>query len=112
HIGGDLDLGDLPHGNGKNRQMLRYKTGGGTALHLLARLFHAGEPVETEVCRGVLSSDIISTLVATGLAEERGGQLEPVCTLIPFRNLIIACDGPAERKGSSHVVLGPSASTT
>jgi hypothetical protein len=61
--------------------MLRYKTGGGTALHLLARLFHAGEPVETEVCRRVLSSGIVSTLVETGLAEERDGRLEPVCTL-------------------------------
>jgi methylase of polypeptide subunit release factors len=91
--------------------MLLYKTGGGTALHALARLFHAGEPMGTEVCRAVLPDSIVSTLVETHLVEEREGQLEPTCTLTPFRDRIIACDGLAERKGNSHVVLGPSAST-
>ena len=40
-----------------------------------------------------------------------GETLEPVCTLVPFRNRMIACDGPTLRKGSGVVVLGPSAST-
>lgn len=111
HIGGELDLGDLPHGNGKNRQILLYKTGGKTALHFLARLFHAGEPVETEVCLGVLSKGIVSILLETGLVEDREGRLQPLCTLIPFRNRIIACDGPVRRKGRGDIVLGPSAST-
>jgi len=111
HIAGELDLGDLPHGNGKNRQILLYKTEGRTPLHLLARLFYAGEPVETGVCRFVLSDAILSALLETALVEEHEDRLQPLCTLIPFRNRIIACDGPARRKGHSDVVLGPSAST-
>lgn len=111
HIGGQLDLGDLPHGNGKNQQILRFKTSGETPLHVLARLFYAGEPVGADICHNVLPVEIVASLVGTGLVNKTDERLEPTCTLLPFRKLLIACDGPAMRKGHGEVVLGPSAST-
>jgi predicted methyltransferase len=111
HVGGQLDLDDLPHGNENNRQILHFKTSGETPIHVLTRLFHAGEPVEIDVCRRVLPIEIVAHLLETEMVRENGGRLEPVCALIPFRNLLIACDGPTLRKGHRDVVLGPSAST-
>ena len=111
HLRKDLELGDSLHANLDNLEPLLHKTEGDSKLAILARLFFVGWPVDIEVCRRVLSETFVHLAMAAGLVRVSGAELEPGAAIMPFEDLLIACDVPRSRGANPDMVLGPSPST-
>ncbi len=106
----EMEIGETLRADLQNLEPLLEKTRGISPLHLLARLFFVGRPANADDCFRILHPAALSTALACGLLRQSGLDLEPQALLIPFKELVIACDGVTLYQGSD-IVMGPSSST-
>lgn len=106
----ELDVQETLHPSLENLEPLLEKTNGASPAHLLARLFFVGWQADAALCSRVLDPAALSTALECGLLRQTGPHFEPLALLVPFKELIVACDAIALYKGTD-VVVGPSSST-
>lgn len=111
HMGQALGLNEGLHANLANLRPLLQRTEGDALLAVLARLFFVAWPVKVELCRRVIPERTLSDCVETGLLSVTGNNFESCAALLPFPNLICACDASRLRGMNPDLVIGPSATT-
>jgi SAM-dependent methyltransferase len=91
--------------------LLLHKTRLPNRLNTLLRWFVIGRAVEENTAGGLVPLQILELLLSSGLLLRRNGSLVPVARLLPFGDVVTACD-PAYESGEDpppDVVLGPNA---
>ncbi len=111
HLADQLGLGESLHANLDNLEPMLQRTEGLSLIHVLARLFFVGWPVEAEVCRRVLPDHFVTCCTEAALLEDAGNSFEPGAIVLPVSDLLIACDLPRHRGKNPEMVIGPSPSS-
>lgn len=89
------------------------RTGTGSPLHTLMRLFFFGVPVATARARGALDPLPLERWAEAGLVAERGDEVAPLVKILPYQGRLFAADMPSRiRTGApDDYVLGVSKSS-
>ena len=102
----------LPAVPGQKLPLLLRRTGGGSPLETLVRLFVIGVPVGTDHARSALGADL-DWWAAGGLITLDGNEVEATVQLCPYQGLVVAFD--FHRRGGTPLppsyVMGISASS-
>jgi len=112
-IGKVLGTIEGPTRRARNLPRLLQSTSHGTQLETLIRLFLFGVPVDVEAARKALHPVPPETLQQMGLLEIGGGVARAPAVLLPYGNLIVACDHLEKAVAGAPVdlVMGITAST-
>ncbi len=88
--------------------LLPYKIPDNAALNLLIRLFWFGETASFEELRAVFSPQIVEDLSRCALIDCEADMCAPQCMLVPFGELLFACDSVRKAQGGTapDLVLG------
>jgi methylase of polypeptide subunit release factors len=111
HLSGDLALGHSLHANRDNLDVLLERTSSDTRLHVLARLFFVGMPMEGGAVRRHIPEGVLSVCLDAGVLVPSGDSVAPGCLLMPFRDINVACDAPDSRLNNPNLVVGPTGTT-
>jgi hypothetical protein len=107
-----LGLAELPLNSLARRSATALVATGNPRLDLLIRLFCLGEPIEKGEGQELIPKPILRGLLASGLLAHDAEQIQPVCMLTHFGELILACDSCRRAEaGPSDLVLGVNSTT-
>lgn len=100
----------LPGRTGEEMHYFLHLTRGATPLRSLIRMFLLGVPVEAAAAREAARPLELEDWVGAGMVELRDGMAHPLIRLMPFRDLLLACDHVGG-DGRLDMVMGITAST-
>lgn len=86
--------GSIPATCGNNLSLLLERTGSGSALHTLVRLFLMGIPVEAGILQNVIRPMTLGAWRQAGLITGNGADITATIQLLPFQELVLAFDRP------------------
>lgn len=89
-----LGVDKLRSVSGQDVPILLRRTGGGTPLDTLVRLFLIGVPVDAPSCRKAIDPMTLEDWVAAGLAAVEDGSVAGAVQLLPYQELWLASDRP------------------
>jgi methylase of polypeptide subunit release factors len=93
-----------------NVALLLHQTREPNLLNILVRWFVIGRPVEEQTANSLVPGEILPLLVKSGLLVREGGALVSAVSLLPFGELLTACDHAVESDNPpADVVIGPNA---
>ena len=103
----------LPNRAGSDLPHFEYLTREATPLNAMIRLFVVGSPVGEAAARRALEPMPLQDWVRAGLVEMREGSVAGRIRLLPFRDLLLACDyvDTVEPGGQFEQVMGITASS-
>jgi methylase of polypeptide subunit release factors len=101
----------LPERAGRDLPHFLHLTREATPLNALIRLFVIGSPVDEAAARRALTP--LEDWIRAGLIETHGGAVHGLVRLLPFRDLLLACDHAdvLEQGGRLEQVMGITASS-
>jgi hypothetical protein len=107
-----LGLADLPWHSLAEQSSSPWAIAGEAALDLLIRLFHLGQAVAASQGEKFIKKEILRDLLKSGILERDGEWLLSACQLMPFGELILACDSRRRAKApTADLVLGVNQTT-
>ena len=83
---------DKPLEAGIDAAAAAHRTAGLSPLQTLARLFVLAQAVPEPAAREALAPVTLEQMAAIGLVRREGGEVRAECALLPFADLVIACD--------------------
>ena len=98
----ELDEVDTPHLDGDDRPPVDW----------LIRLLLLGDAIPSAELDAFLGDDTRDALVQAGLLREREGDVSSAAMLLPFEDLLLACDWPWREASSRVIMPDPSSALT
>ncbi len=103
----------LPTRAGREMPYFLHLTRGAAPLDTLIRMFVLGVPVEVSAARDAVRPLALEDWIGAGMVELRDGAARPLIRLLPYRNLLLACDhvDTVAPGGQLEMVMGITASS-
>jgi hypothetical protein len=108
-----IGISNLPAIDGNDHPLLLERTGSGSPLHTLIRLFLMEAPVEAGILQNAIRPMTLDAWRQAGLITGNGADITATIKLLPFQGLVLAFDrsGLLETPLRPHYVMGIGGST-
>jgi SAM-dependent methyltransferase len=96
-----------PSHSRRNLPLLLHQTREPSRINTLVRWFIIGHPVEEEIARAHIPDEILALLTNSGLLAAENGRLLASVLLLPFGNVLTACDRAPTSQPRPDLVISP-----